>query len=141
MIKFINDIRQVGGFLRVVRFPPPNKTDRHDITERLLKVALSTTTLTPINIWVKIFSWSAIHVFVELDIAWTSTTWTRYICSFHMDFFSSWMTWSSAGNEADYSRGLSHTDTRCSKTPRVCNKGFSLAYIYILDIIDLNNKY
>jgi hypothetical protein len=31
----------LGGFLRVLRFPPP-LTDRHDITEILLKVALST---------------------------------------------------------------------------------------------------
>ena len=36
------------GFLRVLRFPPgpsvsyTNKTDRHDITETLLKVALNT---------------------------------------------------------------------------------------------------
>ena len=42
MIKFVNDLRHVGGFLRVLRFPPPNKTDRHDITEILLKVALNT---------------------------------------------------------------------------------------------------
>jgi len=33
-------LRQVGGFLR---FPPPiQKTDRYDITERLLNVALNT---------------------------------------------------------------------------------------------------
>jgi hypothetical protein len=37
MIKFVSDLRQVGGFLRVLRFPPPIKTDRHDITEKLLK--------------------------------------------------------------------------------------------------------
>ena len=43
-IKFVSDFRQVGGFLRV---SSTNKTDRHDITEILLKVALSTTTLTP----------------------------------------------------------------------------------------------
>jgi hypothetical protein len=39
VIKFAIDLRQVGGF------PPvssPNKTDRHDITEILLKVALNT---------------------------------------------------------------------------------------------------
>jgi hypothetical protein len=42
VIKFVSDLRQVGGFLRVLRFPPPsNKTVRHDITEILLKVALS----------------------------------------------------------------------------------------------------
>jgi hypothetical protein len=43
VIKFVSDLRQVGGFLRVLRFPPPLKTDRHDITERLLKVAVYTT--------------------------------------------------------------------------------------------------
>ncbi len=31
VIKFVNDLRQVNGFLRVHRFPP-NKTDRHDIS-------------------------------------------------------------------------------------------------------------
>ena len=42
VIKFISDLRQVGDFLRVLRFPPPIKTDRHDITEILLKVAFNT---------------------------------------------------------------------------------------------------
>jgi len=36
MIKFVSDLRQVGGFSST------NKTDRHDITEILLKVALNT---------------------------------------------------------------------------------------------------
>jgi hypothetical protein len=38
VIKFVRDLRQVGGFLRYFT----NKTDRHDITELLLKVALKT---------------------------------------------------------------------------------------------------
>ena len=42
VIKFDSDLRQVGGFLRVIRFPPTNKTDRTDITEMLLKMALNT---------------------------------------------------------------------------------------------------
>ena len=46
VIKFVSDLRQVGGFLRVLRFPPPSKTDRHNKTEILLKVALITITLT-----------------------------------------------------------------------------------------------
>jgi len=25
VIKFVSDLRQVGGFLRVLRFPPPTK--------------------------------------------------------------------------------------------------------------------
>jgi hypothetical protein len=32
-----------------------------------------------------------------------------------VDLFSSWMKWSTAETEADYSRGLSHTDARCIK--------------------------
>jgi len=46
LIKFVSDLRQVGGFLR---FSPPNKTDRHDISEILLKVALSTVNQTKPN--------------------------------------------------------------------------------------------
>ena len=40
VIKLVNDLRQVGGFLRVLRFPQPIKlTVRHYITDILLKVA------------------------------------------------------------------------------------------------------
>ena len=39
VIKCVSDLRQVGGFLRVFRFPPINQTDRHDI---LLKVSINT---------------------------------------------------------------------------------------------------
>ena len=50
VIKYVSDLRQVGGFLR---FLPPIKLDRHDITEILLKMALNT--ITPYsssrNIW------------------------------------------------------------------------------------------
>jgi hypothetical protein len=45
VIKIISDLQQVGGFLRVLRFPPPNETDHYDITEILLKVELNTMTL------------------------------------------------------------------------------------------------
>ena len=41
VIKFVSDLRQVSGFLQVLRFPPPIKTDCHDIAEILLKVALN----------------------------------------------------------------------------------------------------
>ena len=46
MIKFVNDLRQVVGFLSVLRFPPLIK-----LTATLLKVALNTITLslTPYN--------------------------------------------------------------------------------------------
>ena len=39
VIKFVSDLRQVSGFLRV---SSTNKTDRHNIAEILLKVALNT---------------------------------------------------------------------------------------------------
>ena len=42
VIKFVIDLRRVGGFFRVIRFP-----DRQDIAEILLKVALNTITLIP----------------------------------------------------------------------------------------------
>ena len=47
VIKFGSDLRQVGGFLWVLRFPPLIKTDRHDMAKILLNVALNTIILTP----------------------------------------------------------------------------------------------
>jgi len=42
VIKFVSDLRQVGGFLpRGPSVSATNKTDCHDITEILLKVALN----------------------------------------------------------------------------------------------------
>ena len=44
-IKFVSDLRQVSGFLWVLfhtRLSSTNKTDCHNITETLLKVALNT---------------------------------------------------------------------------------------------------
>ena len=38
VIKYVSDLRQVGGFLHQL-------TDRHDLTEILLKVVLNTTAL------------------------------------------------------------------------------------------------
>jgi hypothetical protein len=42
VIKFVSDLKQVCGFLRVLRFPPSIKTDRHDIPEILLKMSFNT---------------------------------------------------------------------------------------------------
>jgi hypothetical protein len=42
VIKLVSDLRQVGGFSGY----STKKTDNHDITEILLKVALNTITLT-----------------------------------------------------------------------------------------------
>jgi hypothetical protein len=41
VIKLVSDLRQVGGLLRVLPVSSNNTTDCHDITEILLKVALS----------------------------------------------------------------------------------------------------
>ena len=46
VIKCVSDLRQVGGFFSGTPVSSTNKTDRNDITEILLKVALSTITLT-----------------------------------------------------------------------------------------------
>ena len=40
--KFVSDLRQLGGFSPGSPVSSTNKTDRHDITEILLKVALNT---------------------------------------------------------------------------------------------------
>jgi len=42
VIKFVSDLRQVDGFLRAPPVSSTNKTDRQDIAEILLKVALRT---------------------------------------------------------------------------------------------------
>ena len=49
VIKFISDFRQVVGFLCVLPVSSTNKSDRHNITDILLKVALNTITLTLIS--------------------------------------------------------------------------------------------
>jgi hypothetical protein len=42
VINFVSDLRQVGGGTPGTPVSSTNKTDRHDITEILLKVALDT---------------------------------------------------------------------------------------------------
>ena len=51
VIKFVSDLRQVSGFLRVLRFPPPIK-HCNDITEILLKVVLKTPS-NKLILWIK----------------------------------------------------------------------------------------
>ena len=46
VIKFLSDLRQVGGFFPGTPVSSTNKIDRHNITEIFLKVALNTITLT-----------------------------------------------------------------------------------------------
>ncbi len=45
VMKFVSDLRQVGGFLRVLWFPPPIKLTDMTLLKRLLKVTLSTINL------------------------------------------------------------------------------------------------
>jgi len=45
VIKFVSDLRQVGGFPPGIPVASTNKTDSHDITEILLKVDLNTINL------------------------------------------------------------------------------------------------
>jgi hypothetical protein len=49
VIKFVGNLRQVGVFSPGTLVSSPNKTDRHDITELLLKVALYTIILNHIT--------------------------------------------------------------------------------------------
>ena len=60
LIKFVSDLRQVGGFRWV---SSTNKTDHHGAFEILLKVALST----------------IIHPPSTLSVVWLYTSWTRSI--------------------------------------------------------------
>jgi len=46
MVKFVIDLWQVCGFIRVLRVSSTNKTDRNDMPEILLKVAVSAITIT-----------------------------------------------------------------------------------------------
>ena len=49
VIKFVFDLRQVGGFPRVLSLSSTNKTDRHDTAEILLKLVLNTITVSPLS--------------------------------------------------------------------------------------------
>ena len=53
VMKFIGDLQQISGFLRVLRLPPPIKHDCHVITEILLKMVLNTMNQTKPNLFFK----------------------------------------------------------------------------------------
>ena len=50
VINFVSDLQQVGGFLQILCVSSTNETDRYDMIEILLKVALNTIALTPSNV-------------------------------------------------------------------------------------------
>jgi len=51
VIKFVSDLQQVWWFSPGTSVSSTNKTDRHDITEILLKVALYTINPNPVTIY------------------------------------------------------------------------------------------
>jgi hypothetical protein len=67
IIKFVSDLRQVGGFLWELRFPPPNKTDHHDIAKILLKMVLNTLTLA-LHSNIDWLNWGQIYVIKEFPV-------------------------------------------------------------------------
>ena len=69
MIKFVSDLRQVGVFLRVLRFPPPIKLTVM-ITEILLNVALNTISLTRIELLQNIIIWLSYQSLYFCTIEW-----------------------------------------------------------------------
>jgi hypothetical protein len=64
MITFVSGLRQVGGFLLVLRFSFTNKTDRHDIVELSSKVALNTITL----IFIRSGHWCLVENFLIISV-------------------------------------------------------------------------
>ena len=69
VIKFVSDLRQFGGFLWVLQFPPPIKPTA--IAELLLKVALNTITLTLLLSAIRLYFCDK-HITITL---WNSNQW------------------------------------------------------------------
>ena len=77
VIKFVSDLRQLGVFLRVLRFPSPIKLTSTIYLIYLLKVALNTITLTPIPTKTKLGDIVVlfIHVSLYIDIVCSAYGW------------------------------------------------------------------
>ena len=60
VIKFVSDLQHVGGFLWGTPVSSANKTDCHNITGTLLKVALNTKTINLCNV-LHFYLWSLHH--------------------------------------------------------------------------------
>jgi hypothetical protein len=71
VVKFVSDLRQVGGFLRVDMVSFTDKADRHYIAEIVLKVALSTLTLTLIPLTTIIKAYICIHRLLQNEVQQT----------------------------------------------------------------------
>ena len=81
-IKFVAGLWHVGGFLRVLPVFSINKTDHHDITEILLKVALST--INQPKYCMYIFLYNDIILIVLLD---------NFKMPFHFKYFINKLKW------------------------------------------------
>ena len=91
VITFVSDLRQVGGFRRVLRFQSTNKTDRHDITEILLKVALNIITLTHILVFLNCVTFKSWHTNTILSILLSVLFACFVIWGKPSDWFVLWM--------------------------------------------------
>ena len=99
VIKFVSELRQVGGFLWVLRFHT-TKTDCHNITEILLKMALNTINPTNMIYHTMLFSVfchitriPTICVYLDLPYFYYLTLFLKVITinilnMYHMLFFS-----------------------------------------------------
>jgi hypothetical protein len=65
VIKFVSDLQQVCGFLLGTLVYFTNKTDHHNITEILLKVALNTKTLTLVSY----YNQRSVNIMVECQFS------------------------------------------------------------------------
>ena len=78
VIKFVSDLWQVSGFLKVFQFPPPNKTDHHDITGILLKVHMASNNITSDPDLLHFHNskvLSLVHLFsLQINIYWATIT-------------------------------------------------------------------
>ena len=85
VIKFVSNLRQVDAFLRVLQFPPPIITDRHNITEILLKVALNT--IKPNQIYIFDLFYHTLNFFCRISACrgreYLGRRWVKNKCSGH----------------------------------------------------------
>jgi hypothetical protein len=82
VIKFVRDLRQVGVFSAGIPVSSTNKTDCHDITEILLKVALNTIKQTN-----KIFLTIPFFLKPQKDL---NQTWQKCSLDGHIQDFCFW---------------------------------------------------
>jgi hypothetical protein len=76
VIKFVRDLRQLGGFSPRTPICSTSKTDRHDIAVILLKVALNTIILYNMNVFMLIHVVWYVYVYVDsCRITWTYLCW------------------------------------------------------------------